>query len=123
MTRGSRPELKDADPLNRPARFPEPAAVGSEFVRDNALSSPACLIRRRRPSSHPYHHRVTYAAIQFPACYYPEKYERQIGGGIDSCGQRTFMHPMLAKLSTPRRGRLHGRSGGVEHAAAGADAV
>ena len=100
-----RPELKDADPLNRLLAFQNPRRLEAEFVHDNALAIAGLLDTEiGGPSAHPYQPAGYYTAIQFPdRDYYPEKDERQYRRGVYTWWQRTFLHPMLANFDAPSR--------------------
>jgi len=117
--------VKDARPAQRGAlAFQNRGGWMRNSSATTRSSSPDCVINGgRRPERYPYQPAGYYGRIQCPdVTTTPEKDERQYRRGI-SRGGSGLMHPMLANFRTPRRGRLHGPSGCVEHAASSDDAV
>jgi len=76
----------------------------------------------RRPSAFPTSRRVLREPETSRSRIRADQDDRQYRRGVYTHWQRTFLHPMLANLM-PRAARSAGPTGGVEHAAAGADAL
>ena len=100
-----RPELRDADPLNRMLASQNPRRLEAEIVRDNALAIAGLLnTEMGGPPSKPYQPDRYYEGLQFPdRKYVAEKDERQYRRGVYMHWQRTFLQPMLANFDAPSR--------------------
>jgi hypothetical protein len=100
-----RPELREADPLNRLLSSQSPRRLEAEFIRDNALSIAGLLDPEvGGPSAKPYQPAGYYTILQFPdRDYVPNRDDRQYRRGVYTHWQRTFLQPMLANFDAPGR--------------------
>ncbi|MEN9284489.1 MAG: hypothetical protein RLZZ179_1982 [Verrucomicrobiota bacterium] len=100
-----RPEIREADPLNRWLASQNARRLEAECVRDNALAIAGLLdLTFGGPPVKPYQPADYYTGLQFPDRTYTADYgSSQYRRGIYTHWQRTFLHPMLANFDAPSR--------------------